>query len=72
MTISQATLEILRRVRTSDVTDALDLLGYMKLYEMNPRLRPLFPGIRFAGIATTVCVREIKRPIPAPELRGVR
>ena len=64
MTISEATLDILRRVRTSDVTDALDSLGLMNTYEMHPRIRPLFPGIRFAGIASTAAFREINRPIP--------
>ena len=43
MSISQDTLAILRKVRTSDVTDALDSLGMMNTYEMHPRLRPLFP-----------------------------
>lgn len=60
--ISQATLDILRMVRTSDVTDALDSLGMMNTYEMHPRIRPLFPGIRFAGIATTAAFREIFTP----------
>ena len=53
MTINSDTLAILRKVRTSDVTDALDSLGFMNTYEMDPRIRPLFPGISFAGIATT-------------------
>jgi regulator of RNase E activity RraA len=60
--ISQATLDILRMVRTSDVTDALDSLGMMNTYEMHPRIRPLFPGIKFAGIATTAAFREILTP----------
>ena len=64
MTISKATLEILRKVRTSDVTDALDSLGYMNTYEMDPRLRPLFPGIFFAGIASTAEYRVVNTPLP--------
>lgn len=64
MAISSATLEILRKVRTSDVTDALDSLGFMNSYEMDPRIRPLFPGIFFAGIATTAEYRVINNPIP--------
>jgi regulator of RNase E activity RraA len=63
MAISKATLEILRKVRTSDVTDALDSLGYMNTYEMDPRLRPLFPGIFFAGIAATAEYRVVNLPI---------
>ena len=64
MAVSKQTLEILRRVRTSDVTDALDSLGYMNTYEMDPRLRPLFPGISFAGIASTAEYRVVNHPIP--------
>ncbi len=64
MAVSAKTLEILRKVRTSDVTDALDSLGYMNTYEMDPRLRPLFPGIFFAGIASTAEYRVVNRPIP--------
>jgi len=64
LAISKATLEILRTVRTSDVTDALDSLGYMNTYEMDPRIRPLFPGIFFAGIASTAEYRIINTPIP--------
>lgn len=64
MAISKDTLAILRKVRTSDVTDALDSLGHMNTYEMDPRIRPLFPGIFFAGIATTAEYRVINNPIP--------
>ena len=64
MAVSAKTLEILRRVRTSDVTDALDSLGFMNTYEMDPRLRPLFPGIFFAGIASTAEYRVVNHAIP--------
>jgi len=64
MAISSDTLAILRKVRTSDVTDALDSLGMMNTYEMDPRLRPLFPGIFFAGIAATTAFRIINNPMP--------
>jgi regulator of RNase E activity RraA len=64
LAISKETLAILRKVRTSDVTDALDSLGLMNTYEMDPRIRPLFPGIFFAGIATTAEYRVIDRPLP--------
>ena len=46
-------LEMLRRVRTSDITDALDSMGLQQRYEMDSAMRPLFPGIKFAGIAHT-------------------
>ena len=64
MAISKETLAILRKVRTSDVTDALDSLGLMNTYEMDPRLRPLFPGIFFAGIAATAEYRVVNKPLP--------
>ena len=46
MAVSKETLEIFRSVRTSDVTDALDSLGLQQRYEMDPAMRPLYPGIR--------------------------
>jgi regulator of RNase E activity RraA len=51
--IDEATLDTLRSVRTSDVSDALDSMGLQERYVMEPRMRPLFPGIRFVGIAHT-------------------
>jgi hypothetical protein len=51
MTISTDTLRVARSVRTSDVSDALDSMGLQERYQMDPRMRPLFPGIRFAGVA---------------------
>ena len=53
MSVSKETLRIFRQVRTSDVTDALDSMGIQERYEMDPAMRPLFPGIHFAGIAHT-------------------
>lgn len=70
MSISQDTLTILRKVRTSDITDALDSLGLMNTYEMDPRLRPLFPGITFAGIASTAAFNIINRTIPSMSYEG--
>lgn len=53
MPVSRETLEILRSVRTSDVTDALDSMGLQEQYEMDPCMRPLYAGVRFAGLART-------------------
>lgn len=53
LSVGDDTLKILRSVRTSDVADALDSMGLQQRYEMDPQMRPLFPGIRFAGIART-------------------
>ncbi len=51
MAVSQGTLAIFRSVRTSDVSDALDSIGLQQHYVMDPEMRPLYPGVRFAGIA---------------------
>ena len=49
MTIDAETLAVARTVRTSDLSDALDSMGLQERHQMEPRMRPLFPGIRFAG-----------------------
>ena len=65
MAVSKETLEILRSVRTSDVTDALDSMGHQQRYEMDPEMRPLYSGIRFAGIAHTAEYDLIDQPLQA-------
>ena len=65
MPVSKETLDILRSVRTSDVCDALDSMGLQQRYEMDPEMRPLFPGVRFAGIAHTAGYAPIDRPLSA-------
>jgi regulator of RNase E activity RraA len=65
MPVSKETLRILRTVRTSDLSDALDSLGLQQRYEMDPAMRPLYPGIRFAGIAHTAEYDFIDRPLEA-------
>ena len=57
------TLAILRTVRTSDVSDALDSMGYQQRYVMDPAMRPLYFGIRFAGLARTAEYDLIDRPL---------
>jgi 4-hydroxy-4-methyl-2-oxoglutarate aldolase len=61
--IANQTPQVLRSVRTSDVTDALDSMGLKQRYEMDPHMRPLFPGIRFAGIAHTAEYAITDRPL---------
>ena len=63
MAVGKRTLQIFRSVRTSDVTDALDSMGLQQRYEMDPVMRPLYPGIRFAGIAHTAEYRLIDKPV---------
>jgi regulator of RNase E activity RraA len=53
VTIQAEVLRVARSVRTSDLSDALDSMGLQERYVMSPEMRPLFPGIRFAGIAHT-------------------
>ncbi len=56
-------LGVLRKVRTSDVCDALDSMGLQQRCEMDPVMRPLYPGIRFSGIARTAEYAPVDRPI---------
>lgn len=58
-------LRVLRSVRTSDVSDALDSMGLQERYVMQPHMRPLFPGIRFAGIAHPHAYEPADIPLPA-------
>jgi regulator of RNase E activity RraA len=63
VSVAANTLKIFRSVRTSDVTDALDSMGLQQRYEMDPSMRPMHPGIRFAGIAHTAEYRAIDKPL---------
>jgi 4-hydroxy-4-methyl-2-oxoglutarate aldolase len=70
MTIDADTLAAARTVRTSDLSDALDSMGLQERYVMDPRMRPLFPGIRFAGIARTMAYEPIDRPLEPMTYEG--
>jgi regulator of RNase E activity RraA len=63
MTIEADTLAAARTVRTSDLSDALDSMGLQERYVMDPRMRPLFPGIRFAGLAHPIAYERIDAPL---------
>lgn len=63
MTIDPDTLAAARTVRTSDLSDALDSMGLQERFVMDPRMRPLFPGIRFAGVAHTMAYERTDRPL---------
>ena len=65
MTIDPEVLRTARSVRTSDVSDALDSMGLQERHQMDPRMRPLFPGIRFAGIAHPMAYDVIDEPLAA-------
>ncbi len=64
MSVPPGVLETIRKVRTSDVADALDSMGLQERYEMDTAMRPMFPGIVFAGIATTASLRPHRNPVP--------
>lgn len=64
MPVSKETLSIFRKVRTSDVTDALDSMGVQDRYVMNDRMRPLFSGVHFAGLAHTAEYDLYPQPLP--------
>ena len=63
MTVSKETLDILRSVRTSDVSDALDSMGLQQRFVMDPAMRPLYPGVHFAGIAHTAEYDIVHEPL---------
>ena len=65
MTIEPEALQTARSVRTSDISDALDSMGRQERHQMDPRMRPLYPGIRFAGVAHPTAYDVIDRPIEA-------
>jgi regulator of RNase E activity RraA len=63
MTTGGDPLRIARTVRTSDVADALDSMGMQERFQMDPAMRPLFAGIRFAGLAHPMAYERIDRPL---------
>ncbi|MGH2628961.1 MAG: RraA family protein [Actinomycetota bacterium] len=63
MTNDQNLLRVARSVRTSDVADALDSMGLQERHQMDTRMRPLFPGIRFAGLAHPMAYDAIDEPL---------
>lgn len=64
MSVSEKTLELLKLARCADICDALDSMGLQDTYEMTVRMRPLFPGIRFCGIAATQEWEMTDRKLP--------
>jgi regulator of RNase E activity RraA len=54
---------VARSVRTSDVSDALDSMGLQERYLMDSRMRPIVPGIRFAGVAHPMAYELLDRPL---------
>jgi 4-hydroxy-4-methyl-2-oxoglutarate aldolase len=63
MTITADVLRVARSLRTSDVADALDSMGLQEQHQMDPRMRPLFPGIRFVGVAHPMAYERVDRAL---------
>jgi len=54
MQIDNATIEKFKRVRSTDVADALDSLGVSELGIMDPGMRPVWRPVKLVGIAKTI------------------
>jgi len=52
-----------RYLRVVDVCDAMDGIGYFEFGRMDPRIRPVWPGMRFWGAAFTVRCVPARRPM---------
>ena len=50
-------------LRVVDVCDALDGIGYFDVGLMDPGVRPLWPGMRFWGVAFTIRCVPANRPM---------
>ncbi len=50
-------------LRVVDVVDAMDGIGYFNIGLMSPEIRPLWPGMRFWGVALTVRCVPANRPM---------
>ncbi|HZO91032.1 MAG TPA: RraA family protein [Chthonomonadaceae bacterium] len=50
-------------LRVVDVCDALDGIGYFDIGLMSPEIRPLWPGMKFWGVAFTIRCVPANRPM---------
>ena len=50
----QELIQEIRKVRLADLSDGMDALGLVNKGSMSTEMRPIRPGIRFAGFAWTV------------------
>jgi 4-hydroxy-4-methyl-2-oxoglutarate aldolase len=58
-------LERIRAERLADLGDGMDALGLVNTGTMSPQMRPIRPGIRFAGFAFTVKLVAAQRSAKA-------
>lgn len=55
--------QLYQPLRVADVCDALDGIGYFDLGLMSPDIRPLWPGMKFWGVALTIRCVPANRPM---------
>ena len=56
-------LPLYKYLRVVDVADAMDGMGYFDIGLMDPAIRPLWPGIKFWGVAVTQRLVPSNRPM---------
>ncbi|MEM3478511.1 MAG: RraA family protein [Candidatus Bathyarchaeia archaeon] len=54
-----------RSIRVADVVDALDRFGFHEKTLVSRDIRPIYSGIRIAGLALTVQARKVQEEIPS-------
>ncbi|WP_165972431.1 RraA family protein [Paenibacillus piri] len=59
----QELIEKIRKVRLADLSDGMDALGLVNVGSMSTDMRPLRPGIAFAGFAYTVKLIKSQEPV---------
>jgi regulator of RNase E activity RraA len=55
--------KLFKFLRVVDVCDAMDGLGYFNIGLMSPEVRPLWPGMKFWGVALTIRCVPANRPM---------
>jgi len=55
--------KLYKYLRVVDVCDAMDGIGYFDIGLMSPEIRPLWPGIKFWGVAFTIRCVPANRPM---------
>jgi regulator of RNase E activity RraA len=55
--------ELYQPLRVVDVCDAMDGIGYFDIGLMDPEVRPLWPGMKFWGVAFTIRCVPANRPM---------
>jgi regulator of RNase E activity RraA len=62
--MSDKLVERFKKLRTADVSDALDCLGFYDTYVMSQKMRPVWEGAWFAGRAYTVRLVPTNKSLP--------